>query len=277
MNLADDLGQGPGLAAKRVTVRRGGCVLLDEVSATLVPGRVTALVGPNGAGKSTLLRVLTGELAPDAGAVTYGDRPLSRWEAADLARRRAVVPQESDLRFPFRVEEVVRLGRVPHVGAGETGYDRDLARVALAKVDLLGLEERHYPTLSGGERQRVHLARAWAQLQPAPGRLAAAGRVLLLDEPTASLDLAHQHGVLALARDMARKEGVAVLTVLHDLNLVLAYADDAVVLRRGRVVEAGLVQDVITPTRVSEVFGVASCLVRPPGTERGQLFFGVGE
>ncbi len=273
MNRAREDG-GPRLEAASITVRRGGRALVDGVSLGLAPGRVTAIVGPNGAGKSTLLRVLAGELRPDAGAVSYGGRPLAEWGAAELARRRAVLPQESDLRFPFRVEEVVRLGRTPHPGAGETGFDRALAREALAKVDLVALAERHYPTLSGGERQRVHLARAWAQLQAAPGAGVPDGRVLLLDEPTSSLDLAHQHGVLTLVRNMAHGEGVAVLAVLHDLNLVLAYADDVVVLRGGRVAGVGEVVTTLTAGRVSEVFGVTARLVRMPGSGPGCFLFG---
>lgn len=265
--------EAPVLAADGLVVRRGGRALLDGVGIALAAGRVTAVIGPNGAGKSTLLRCLSGELSPDAGEVRFLGRPLVDWPAAELARRRAVLPQESDLRFPFRVEEVVRLGRVPHPGAGETAHDRALAREALARVDLGALADRIYPTLSGGERQRVHLARAWVQLRPAPGEAPAKGGALLLDEPTSSLDLAHQHGVLALARELARDEGTAVLAVLHDLNLALAYADDAVVLRGGRVFASGPAERVLSPPLVREVFGVgAASVVLPCGTRRQLLF-----
>ena len=261
------------LAAHDLVVRRGARVLLDGVSLALPPGRVTAVIGPNGAGKSTLLRVLAGEIAPDSGSISLLDRPLSAWGALDLARLRAVLPQESDLRFPFRVDEVVRLGRIPHPGGGDTGHDRALTREALARVDLAGLSERVYPTLSGGEKQRVHLARALVQLQPAPGRAAPPGRVLLLDEPTASLDLAHQHLILALARELAHREQVAVLAILHDLNLVLSYADDLVVLRRGRVIGTGPATTTVTPALVRDVFGVAAGVFRHPELARPQLFF----
>jgi len=264
----------PSLAASDLVVRRGGRALLDGVSLALHPGRVTAVVGPNGAGKSTLLRVLSGELAPDSGAVSFHDRALADWAPGDLARRRAVLPQESDLRFPFRVEEVVRLGRVPHPRGGDSAHDRRLAREALARVDLAALADRVYPTLSGGEKQRAHLARALVQLQPASDAVAPEGRVLLLDEPTASLDLDHQHSVLTLARELALRERVAVLAVLHDLNLVLAYADGLVVLARGRVVAAGPVSGTLTPGLIREVFGVPARVIELPGSARRQLLLG---
>lgn len=264
----------PVLSAANITVRRDGRALLDNVGLTLAPGRVTAVIGPNGAGKSTLLRAISGELKPDAGTVSFAGQPLSAWPAAELARRRAVLPQESDLRFPFRVEEVVRLGRVPHPGAGETAHDHALAREALARVDLVPFADRIYPTLSGGERQRVHLARALVQLRPAPGAVVPAERALLLDEPTASLDLSHQHGVLALTRALAEDEDVAVLAILHDLNLVLAYADDVVVLRAGRVFAAGPVAAALTPELIRDVFGVAARLIESPGHSRRQLLLG---
>ncbi len=271
---SSDASSAPSLAASGLVVCRGGHALLDGVSLALRPGRVTAVVGPNGAGKSTLLRVLSGELAPDLGEVAFHGRPLASWTPGELARRRAVLPQESDLRFPFRVEEVVRLGRVPHPGGGDSAHDRRLAREALARVDLAALADRVYPTLSGGEKQRAHLARALVQLQPPAGAVAPEGRVLLLDEPTASLDLAHQHSVLTLARELALRERVAVLAILHDLNLVLAYADDLVVLARGRVVAAGPVSGTLTPGLVREVFGVPARVLEVSGSARRQLFLG---
>ena len=159
----------PVLSAAGLTVRRGGRALLEDASLSLAPGRVTAVIGPNGAGKSTLLRAITGDLRPDAGSVSFRGRPLADWPVAELARHRAVLPQESDLSFPFRVEEVVRLGRIPHPGGGDSAHDKIVALDCLRQVDLSALADRVYPTLSGGEKQRVHLARALAQLRPAPG------------------------------------------------------------------------------------------------------------
>jgi iron complex transport system ATP-binding protein len=262
------------LSAANIVVRRGKRVLLDRVSLTLAPCRFTAIIGPNGAGKSTLLRVLAGELVPDSGAISFHGRPLAAWPPSELARRRAVLPQESDLRFPFRVEEVVRLGRIPHPGGGDTDHDRVVTCEALARVGLSDLAERIFPTLSGGEKQRVHLARALVQLQPGSGAALPAGRVLLLDEPTASLDLAHQHSVLALARDLAHRDQVAVLAILHDLNLVLAYAEDLVVLDGGIVVAAGPTPQILTSGLIETVFDVPARVVRQPGSALSQLLLG---
>lgn len=251
------------LRADRITVRRSGKTLLDRVSCALAPGRLTVLAGPNGAGKSTLLRVLAGEFAPTEGAVHAGDRPLEAWPRGELARRRAVLPQESSLQFPFRVDEVVLLGRAPHARARETARDHAIAAEALETVEMTERSERIFPTLSGGEKQRVHLARALTQIWDTIPTEAA----LLLDEPTASMDLAHQHATLRHARRRA-EQGVAVLAVLHDLNLTLAYADDVWVLDGGRLVAAGPVAATLTPALVRRVFRVEARLVECPGSGR---------
>jgi iron complex transport system ATP-binding protein len=162
-----------------------------------------------------------------------------------------VVSQHSELAFPFTVREVVLLGRTPHPGRGDAAADHAAADHALALVGLAERAAQPYPTLSGGERQRVHFARALAQLEGAPE----GPRALLLDEPTASLDLAHQHALLAQTRTLARREGFGVLVVLHDLNHALAYADDVLVLARGRAVAAGPVASTLSAELASEVFG----------------------
>lgn len=244
------------LSALAVCVTRGGRRVLDGATCQARAGRVLAIIGPNGAGKSTLLRLLTGELAPSSGEIFFADRPLFSWSVGELALRRAVVSQHSELSFPFTVQEVVRLGRNPHPGRGDALADHAACRAALASVDLSDRALQPYPTLSGGERQRVHLARALAQLAgPASGP-----RALLLDEPTASLDLSHQHSTLALARDLARRDNLAVLVVLHDLNLALAYADDLLTLSGGRVVAAGSTASTLTPDLVRAVFGIHATL-----------------
>jgi ABC-type hemin transport system ATPase subunit len=182
------------LAAHHVTLRVGRKALLNDVSLAFNPGEVLALIGPNGAGKSTLLKAVAGELTPTTGVVELEQKPLAAWSLQERARRRAVLPQHSMLDFPFTVLEVVLLGRSPH-GGGASVHDHYIARQALAAVEAAHLEQRLYPTLSGGERQRVQLARVLAQIwEPLPDGTA---RYLLLDEPTASLDLAHQHATLA--------------------------------------------------------------------------------
>ncbi len=181
------------LAARHLYVRVGTQTLLDDISLSIRLGQVTAVVEPNGAGKSTMVRVLGGEWAPSQGEVVLEDRSLYRWPRRERARRLAVLPQQSTLSFPFTVLDVVLMGRTPHMRGTESANDIAIAQAALAEVELSGFVDRLYPSLSGGERQRVPYARILAQLWEAP---LSGSRYLLLDEPTASLDLAYQHQVL---------------------------------------------------------------------------------
>jgi iron complex transport system ATP-binding protein len=255
------------LRADQVSVLRGGKPILNEVSCELLAGRLTVVVGPNGAGKSTLLRLFAGEFSPDSGEISFADRALCDWPACDLACRRAVLPQESSLQFPFRVSEVALLGRAPHVRGIESARDHAIADEALQRVDLAAKRDRVFPSLSGGEKQRTHLARALAQVwEPVCG----AGRVLLLDEPTSSLDLAHQHATLSEARRLA-SEGAAVLAILHDLNLAMTYADDIWVLAAGRLVASGGAVATLRPELIRDVFGVSATLLDCPGLARPYL------
>jgi iron complex transport system ATP-binding protein len=246
----------PTLAAIGVGVERQGRRLLDGVDLTLTAGEVLVLLGANGAGKSTLLKCLAGEMAPEQGQIWLNRRPLQRWPALDVARRRGVLPQASPLNFPFTVLEVVLMGRIPHAGNGRLGApatDLAIAAEALAAAEADHLAERRYTTLSGGERQRVHLARVLAQLwEPLPG---AEPRWLLLDEPTSSLDLAHQHAVLALVKHWAGPD-MGILVVLHDLNLAAQYADRIAVLKSGRLLALGTPAEVLKPEPIQVAFGL---------------------
>lgn len=210
------------------------------------------MVGPNGAGKSTLLRVLAGELRPTHGDVRLLGKPLNAWKSQEVARQRAVLPQSTTLPFAFRVEEVVLLGRAPHVNGDEQPHDYAITNAALTTVGMAGFTERIYPTLSGGEQQRVQLARVLAQIwEEAP----LGCRYLLLDEPTNNLDLAHQHHTLQIARCFAA-QGVGVLAILHDLNLAAQYADQVCVMKAGRVLACGDPQTALTPALTAEAFAI---------------------
>ncbi|MBL9028831.1 MAG: heme ABC transporter ATP-binding protein [Myxococcales bacterium] len=244
-------GEGSGLVAMGVTLRIGRKVLLDRVDATVPPGRMLAIIGPNGAGKSTLMRVLAGELAPDAGEVRLDGRLLSQIPRRSLARRRGFLRQRFAVTSPFSVEQVVRLGRAPYASSGLSELDGVVARRLLAEVGLGGFETRDYATLSGGEQQRVHLARVLAQLELGEDMGAA---VLLLDEPSSSLDPRHQHETLALARRRARA-GLAVAAVLHDIALAMHYADDVLLMKHGAVVAHEPAAEIHRDT-VSAVFGL---------------------
>jgi iron complex transport system ATP-binding protein len=248
------------IALDEVTVRIGDATLISGVSAEVRPGQLTAVVGPNGAGKTTLLRVASGELAPSAGTVRLDDRPLPRVPEQEQARRRAVLPQASRLHFAFSVLEVVLMGRTPHVNGREGPADWSIAEDALDTVGMGGFVDRDVPTLSGGEQQRVHLARALAQVWTAPDD---GHRYLLLDEPTASLDLAHQQNVLRTARSFA-DEGAGVLAILHDLNLAAQFADHVVVMAEGRVHTQGAPDAVFTPPCIHDVFGWPVCVLAHP-------------
>lgn len=241
----------PVLEARGLTVRAGRATLLDGVSLALAPGELLVVAGPNGAGKSTLLRVLEGDLMPARGEVLLYGRPLTAHRSGELARLRAVLPQETALAFPFSVGEVVRMGRWPWLG--DPARDEALVAAALDACDVGALVARSVPTLSGGERTRVALARVLAQDTP----------ILLLDEPTAALDLRHREAVLRVARARA-DDGRAVLAVLHDLNLAAAWADRIVLLDRGTVRADGPPGDVLTADLLSRLYGAPVLVTRHP-------------
>lgn len=247
------------LRADNVSVQLGGRLVVEGASLAVLPGRVTALIGPNGAGKSSLMAALAGDMPCETGQATLDGTELSRMKPADLARRRAVLAQSTELAFPFSVAEVVRLGLPQGLPRGEG--DAAVAR-ALAAVDMAGAGPRSCAALSGGERQRVHFARVLAQLAAAPdGR----PRYLLLDEPTASLDLAHQLAALEIARDHAKRGGGA-LAVLHDVNLAAMAADEIVAMKAGRIVARGAPAEVLTDANVRAVYDVEAAVgVAPPG------------
>lgn len=232
--------------AKGVTVRAGGAILLREVDVAVAAGERVAIVGPNGAGKSTLLRALAGELIPQAGHVRLKNREIGTFAPAALARHRAVLSQSVTVAFPYTVEEIVRMG------ASRAGIEA-LVQDTLAEVDLAHARGRVITTLSGGEQHRAHLARVLVQL--ACGEAAHGPGLLLLDEPTASLDLRHQMDFVSLA---ARRAGcgTAVVAIVHDLNLAAAFADRIVVLDRGQVAADGAVAATFDAALLSRVFGV---------------------
>jgi iron complex transport system ATP-binding protein len=247
------------LQARTITVERSGNRLLDSVSLSIHWGEVVALIGPNGAGKSTLLKTLSGTLNPTRGAATFAGREMWEISPAERARVIGVLPQESSLTLPFTAMEVVSIG-CQAGGANGVAEAEQIARQALAEADVEHLSNRIYTTLSGGERQRVHLARVLAQLWRSRNR----ERYFLFDEPTSSLDLAHQHRMLSVARQCAA-EGAGVLVILHDLNLAAQYADRIAVLHHGKLAAEGTPDCVLTPDVLDAVFQVTTCVFRHPG------------
>ncbi|MEU8735872.1 heme ABC transporter ATP-binding protein [Streptomyces halstedii] len=233
----------PLAEARGLGIRLGRRQVLDAVDLTARAGEVVALVGPNGAGKSTLLAALAADLPAGSGEIRIGGRPAADWSPPELALRRAVLPQSAALSFPFPVEDVVRMGRAPWAGTAKEDEDDVAVASAMAATEVTRFAARPFSALSGGERARVALARVLAQRAP----------LLLLDEPTAALDLRHQELVLRICRERAAT-GDAVVVVLHDLGLAAAYADRAVVLRDGRVAVDGPPAEVFTGELLGEVY-----------------------
>ena len=267
------------LQAHGIAVQRGERKILSDIDLSLPAGQVIGVLGANGAGKSTLLAALAGELSPSAGRITLNGRPLSAWPAAELARCRAVLPQSPSLQFDLPVATVIGMGAYPHArhtrtGAPRTDDSRDTARAAIAEdqrilqrvlalADVQDLYERRYCHLSGGEQQRVHLARVLYQLL-----LARQGhdeyRVLMLDEPTASLDPRHQLHLLSAVHTLAHEENVAALLIVHDLNLAAGCCDRLLLLGQGRVAACGTPAQVLTPDTLRQVYGVEATVLPHP-------------
>ena len=238
------------LEARSVTIKYDDRVAVSDVSLTLDAGKITAIIGPNGAGKSTLLRALNGQLRRASGVVLLDGEPIEKFSRRSIGRRVAVVAQEAELRFPITVLEFVLGGRfawASNAGWGwETERDLKVAHDVLRETELDELRGRLMNELSGGERQRAVLARA----------LATEATCLLLDEPTANLDLSHQSTLLALVRNRCDQHQVAALVVTHDINLAAQFADQILLMKNGKVLEAGPPKAVLTPELLHEVFAV---------------------
>jgi iron complex transport system ATP-binding protein len=236
------------LELRGVTVELGGRAVVDRVGATVADGEWVALIGPNGAGKTTLLRALA-RLVPFAGEIELDGRPLHELGRGELARLVAVVPQEPSTPPWMTVAEYVLLGRTPHLGplAKEGARDREAAARALARLDLLGFVDRRLGTLSGGEKQRVVVARALAQ----------EAAIVLLDEPTAALDIGHQQQALDLLDGLRAESGLTLVSAMHDLTLAAQYADRMLLLDGGRVVADGSPTDVLTAAVIARHYGAA--------------------
>jgi iron complex transport system ATP-binding protein len=241
------------IEVRSLSVILGGNTLLDDVSFDVRAGEVLALVGPNGAGKSTLMRAVAGDIAPTGGTVRLDGRETTAYHPRELAQRRAVLPQQTFLQFAFTAREVVEMGRGARTGRLERERDDEVVESAMSRTETTPLAMRTFPTLSGGEQARVTLARVLSQEAP----------ILLLDEPTAALDLSHQQLVMEIARELAAQGG-AVLAILHDLNLAAAYADRLAVLHRGRLSACAGPWDALDPDLLSEVFACPIAVVPHP-------------
>ena len=248
------------LEARDLTIKYEARVAVANVSLKLAPGEITAIIGPNGAGKSTLLRALNGQVRGASGAVLLDGEPVEKFSRRSIGRRIAVVAQEAELRFPVTVLEFVLGGRFAWAGNAGWGWEteRDLrvAHDVIAETELAELSGRLMNELSGGERQRAVLARA----------LATEAAFLLLDEPTANLDLSHQATLLSLVRNRCDQHQASALVVTHDLNLAAQFSDHILLMKNGKVVEAGPPRTVLTPELLREVFAVTVLVDAHPVT-----------
>ena len=250
------------LEAQSLSMTIGGAMLVDAIDLRIAAGEMVAIVGPNGAGKSTLLRMLSGDLRPTSGRIQLKQRDIGAYPPRLLAHHRAMLSQHVNVTFPFTVEEIV------HMGAGDSGraVAQPLVDAALGEVDLSHFSRRQLPTLSGGEQQRAHFARVLVQL--ACGEALHGPGLLLLDEPTSSLDMRHQIDLVETARRRAQN-GTAVIAVLHDLNLAMRFADRIVLLHRGRLAVDGGRTEAITAETIRRIFEVD---VRIDYTDHGVPF-----
>jgi iron complex transport system ATP-binding protein len=232
---------------QNVSLSYGDQSILSKVSCAVEQGEFFAVIGPNGAGKTTLLRLMAGLMAPTAGTLRIMEKPLTSYNRKEFARRVAVVPQELPFDLPFKVGETVLLGRSPHLGMWEmeSSRDWDLAREAMRTMDVSHLAGRRLTQLSGGERQRVFIARAICQKPD----------LLLLDEPTASLDPAHQVKIMDLMARLCKEQGITVVMVSHELNLVAMYADRLLLLNRGIQAGLGVPKKVLTRKLLEKCYG----------------------
>jgi iron complex transport system ATP-binding protein len=250
------------LRADNVTFRYHAAtpVVVDGVTLNIGRGDLVGILGPNGSGKTTLLRLLSGTRMPTGGQVVLDGQPLARMTRRDIARRLAVVPQETELAFEYTALEIVLMGRHVHLGLFEVEGPRDyaLARDALTATGTAHLEARQFHTLSGGEKQRVVIAAALAQ----------ASTVLLLDEPTASLDLGYQLDIATLLATLNRDRGVTMAISTHDLNLAASICRQLVLIRHGRVVASGPTDEVLTPDHVRALYDVDADVHVHSGTGR---------
>jgi iron complex transport system ATP-binding protein len=256
------------ISVQNISFRIGQKTILHKLSFTLRAGELTVVLGQNGAGKSTLLRILSGEQKPTEGKLFLGDDNLHSLPFRVLAHKRAVLSQQYPAGLPFTCEEIVMMGRYPHFNSQPAVKDKDIVRQCMEEMQVQSFAQRSYPTLSGGEQQRVQMARVLAQLKgngeetrqsfSVPLKAIQAdwpgnGKVLLLDEPTASMDCLYQQLCLSKAKELSG-QGYTVLVILHDLNLAAQFADTILLLKQGKLITRGTPREVLQPSFINEAY-----------------------
>lgn len=239
--------------------------IIDDVSLEFPPGKFYGIVGPNGCGKTTLLDLLIRHKVPARGRIALNGKDLSRFTKKNLSRQTALVPQNFYINFPYKAEEIVMMGRYPHMARFATPSESDQQTVAdvMEKADVARFKHRFVTELSGGERQRVVFARALAQDTP----------VLILDEASSNLDIHHALRLLGLAAEGVRRQGKTVIAVLQDINLAALYCDHLIFIKQGRIVNQGQTDTALTPETIQEVFNVRAKVSFDPFSNRKQVVF----
>lgn len=246
------------LKVEEIHARYGDIKVLEDICFSAEEGKLLGLIGPNGSGKTTLLKVISSIIKPEIGSVLLDNLDIMRMKKRDIARKMAVVPQESSTSFSFTAIEVVLMGRTPHLKRFETEDSKDfeIAKRCMRMTDCLNLAERPIDELSGGELQKVIIARALAQ-EP---------KILLMDEPTSHLDIKNQIEILDLMKRLAN-DGLTVISVLHDINMAARYCDELILLKDGKIVSSGRTEDVLTTKNIKNVFGISVSIKKDPLTD----------
>jgi iron complex transport system ATP-binding protein len=250
------------LKLQNISYQVQGNTILNQVSAAVKPGTFTALMGSNGAGKSTLLKIIAGETSPTSGRVTWDQKSIPEWNANELAKNRAVLRQQYSMQLPFSVQDIIAMGRYPHYKNTLTKACKQVIQTVAEYTGVTHLMKRNYLTLSGGEQQRVQLARVLAQVWDTP----AEQKLILLDEPVSALDIQYQHHLMALTQALTQ-HNFTIVAVLHDLNLAMQYADDILLLKKGKVITFAHKNEALQHDTISETFGIAAALHQVEGYE----------
>lgn len=244
------------ISAQNISYWIGQKPILHKLSFTIKPGEVTVVLGKNGAGKSTFLRILSGEQKPTMGRVLMGTHDLHATPVAKLAKMRGVLSQQYAMGLLFTCEEIVMMGRYPHFQSQPSPADHRIVLECMEEMQIVAFAKRSYQTLSGGEQQRVQMARVLAQLKDAvtvPAQRSLPGKLLLLDEPTSSMDCLYQQLCLSKAKELSRR-GYTVVVILHDLNLAAQFADHIILLKNGCLIRSGNVKEVLQPALISHAY-----------------------
>ncbi|NLA57818.1 MAG: heme ABC transporter ATP-binding protein [Firmicutes bacterium] len=251
------------LVVENVSFSYGQRLILQDISFTVEAGEMVGIIGPNGSGKTTLLKIISRLLVPDRGRILIDGKDTASWSPRLLARTVAVVPQETQINFEFTVRDIVEMGRSPYLRRFQamSKQDQEIVHQAMEATNVLFLAERSMTELSGGERQRVIVARALAQ-EP---------EVLLLDEPTASLDINHEAEIFQLLRRLTSEKGLVTIVVLHDLDLAAEYCDQLLLLARGTVEASGSAEEVLRGETLARVYGVDVVVYPNPLTGKPQV------